>query len=130
MLRRMETQLGTFEGRRVQASKLMLNGSTTDRIGHMDLDEEIYLVVKARVASISHGETKVHKTDLFTRTQQGKIEQMFVVDRDEGEAMLSDAAQKADERFGVKNLFSGDDEDDERDDDAVVADIFDGPSVD
>lgn len=102
----MDTQLGLFEGRSVQACTLKLTGSTHERIGKMVLDEEIFIVCKARVEKISHGDEKVARTDQFTRGHKAAITAMFVVDRGQGEAMLSEAAMLADEAFGIESMFS------------------------
>lgn len=102
----MDTQLGLFEGHAVQAATLNLTGKTHERIGKMDIDEEIFLVVKARVEKVSHGDEKIAKTDLFTRGHKAAITSMFVVNRDQGERMLNEAAMMADEAFGIESLFA------------------------
>lgn len=102
----METQLGLFEGTAVEAARLTLSGASDERVGKMAMGEEIFLVVKAVVHKVSHGEEKVNKVEQFTRTHKAGITAMFMVDKGAGERMLMEASMLSDEQFGISNLFT------------------------
>lgn len=97
----MNNQLGTFEGRKVESSALKLSGSVADRIGHLDLEEQVFIIVKGTVAGVLHGDVK----DVFTRTHKVSASALVILDPGDGERMLDEAQMIADERFGVENLF-------------------------
>lgn len=54
----MNTVLPIFESRRVEAAELKLTGKVDERIGSLDYDEEVYLIVRGRVSKITHAEIK------------------------------------------------------------------------
>jgi hypothetical protein len=94
--------LGTFEGRKVQVAELRIRGGSGERIGTMDYEEEFYFVGKAVVSKITHGDVK----EKFTRTHVATTSALVIIDREDGEQMLTEASMMADERFGVANLFA------------------------
>jgi hypothetical protein len=97
----MKTNLPKFEGRPVEAASLRLSGKSQERVGSLALGEEVYVIVKATIAKISHGDA----SEVFTRQHDARAVAVVIVDRKDGERWLSEAAMLADERFGIQNLF-------------------------
>ena len=96
-----------FEGRKVSGSQLKLTGSTDGKLGSLDYDEEVYLFVKGRVKKITHGDVTIGGTATFSRLHTVGAISIYVVEPEQGERMLDEAAMMADERFGIGSLFGG-----------------------
>lgn len=94
-------KLGSFEGRKVDAGAMKLSGSTSDRVGHLEMGEQIFLVVKGTVAGILHSDVK----DIFTRTHKIAASALVILEPEVGRRMLDEGQMIADERFGIENLF-------------------------
>lgn len=105
----MKTTMPTFEGRAVHAGALKLTGKADERIGSLDYDEEVYLLVRARITKVSHEEVTKDGVGLFARIHTANARSLVIVDPNDGERMLDEAAMLADERFGVASLFGGGD---------------------
>lgn len=99
----MKTQLGTFEGRPIDVGALKLTGSASERVGKLDMGEEVYVICRAIVGRIEHGKSK----DGFVRVHKADAVAMALIERDDGERMLSEGQALADERFGLAGLFGG-----------------------
>ena len=102
----MKTTLPRFEGRPVQVGTIRLTGRTHDRVGCLAHDEEVFLIVRARVADVGHGDARVNGADLFARKHILKADAVSIVEAKDGARMLEEAIALADERFGVPNLFN------------------------
>jgi hypothetical protein len=98
----MKTQLPKFEGRGVQAATLKLTGRSDERVGSLALDEEVYLIIRGVVRKIAHSDD----SGIFTRSHEVKASVAIIIERDQGERILDEAAMLADERFGIQNLFT------------------------
>jgi hypothetical protein len=98
----MKTQLPKFEGRGVQAATLKLTGRSDERVGSLALDEEVYLIIRGVVRKIAHSDD----SGIFTRSHEVKASVAIIIERDQGERILDEAAMLADERFGIQNLFN------------------------
>lgn len=103
----MKTTMPKFEGRAVQMGALKLTGKADERIGSLDYDEEVYLLVRARVSKVSHEEVTKQGATFFARLHTANARSVVIVDPADGERMLDEAAMLADERFGVQSLFGG-----------------------
>jgi hypothetical protein len=97
----MKTKLGNFEGRKVEAGALKLGGTVSDRVGHLELDEPVFMIIKGTVSNVSHGDVK----ETFTRLHKVRASAMVILEAEDGERMLDEAQMIADDRFGVENLF-------------------------
>lgn len=100
----MKAQLGNFEGSRIDIGAIKLSGSAAERVGKLALGEEVWVVGRAIVGRIEHGETK----DGFVRVHKAEVVSMALVGRDEGQRMLTEGQALADERFGLAGLFARD----------------------
>lgn len=116
----MDVNLGMFEGRTVTAGGIKLTGSSWARVGRLDADEDCYLIVRATVTKITHGEAKIDGAGHYARVHTLAASAVELVDTDAGARMLDESRMLADECFGTPNIFAraGEwDEEDERDDD-------------
>lgn len=104
----MREELGSFEGRHVQVGELRLLGVSTERIGHLDLDEEVLIVAKATVASVMHRDKSIARggEPMFVRTHRASLSRFFIVPADQGEKWLAEGKALADERFGVQDILT------------------------
>ncbi|MDE2101510.1 MAG: hypothetical protein KGL39_29970 [Patescibacteria group bacterium] len=102
----MKTTLPRFEGTLPSGAVLKLSGGTEDRVGALALGEEVYIVCKGTVTGITHQNVK----DVFTRLHTVQPSALVLLERSDGERMLTEGQLLADERFGVDNLFKGDGE--------------------
>ena len=102
----MKTSLPRFENRTPSAAAIALSGKAHDRVGALAYDEEVFLIVRARVTFVAHGDTRVNGADVFTRKHTLKADAVELLEADEGKRMLAEAEMLADERFGVPNLFN------------------------
>lgn len=100
----METALGSFEGRKIDIGAIKLTGSATERVGKLALGEEVYVVGRAVVSRIEHGETK----DGFVRVHKAEVVSLALIEPEDGKRMLAEGQRLADERFGVVSLFRHD----------------------
>ena len=102
----MKTTLPRFENRTPAAATLALSGKATANVGALAYGEEVFLIVRANVTLVGHGEARVNGADVFARKHTLKADACQLLDADEGKRMLAEAEMLADERFGVPNLFS------------------------
>lgn len=100
----MKTQLPRFEGKVPSAGAMKMNGTTEDRVGCLAYGEEVYFIGKGTVSGIDHTDVK----DVFTRVHKVSPSALVLIDRKDGEKMLTEAQMLADERFDVASLFNGD----------------------
>lgn len=98
----MNKGLSIFEGRAVEAAQLKITGGSDDRVGTLEYGEQIFFVGKAWVSKITHEEKK----EGFTRIHTASASSMVLLEREDGERMLSEGQMMADERFGIANLFA------------------------
>jgi hypothetical protein len=103
-----DTKLGEFEGREVEASQLSLTSAKTTQCGKLADGEVFYAIVMGKVDDIGHGLTTIGKGKLYTRKQAGGVTRMVLVDPADGQRMLDEAVMLADEKFGVRDLFHQD----------------------
>ena len=102
----MKTSLPRFENRTPAAATLALTGKANANVGALSYGEEVFLIVRASVTLVGHGEARVNGADVFARKHTLKADACQLLDADEGKTMLAEAEMMADERFGVPNLFS------------------------
>lgn len=98
----MNKKLGIFEGRPVEATELKVSGGSDDRVGTLDYGEQIFFIGKATVSKITHEDKKTG----FSRIHTATASAMVLLEKKDGEQMLSEAQMLADERFGIANLFA------------------------
>lgn len=98
----MNIKLPAFEGRVPAAALVKLTGGADDRVGALNIGEEVFFVVKATVVGVTHGDVK----DTFTRQHKVQATRLVLVEREDGERILAEATAMADDRFGVANLFA------------------------
>jgi len=98
----MRSTLGTFEGRMIQAAALKVNGGVGEKVGTLDQDEEVYLIVKGHVSEITHGYMK----STYTRMHKVSATRIVILDPADGSRMLEEALMLQDDRFGLAQLFN------------------------
>jgi hypothetical protein len=108
----MQEKLESFGGRTVDAAVLRLTGTISELVGQLDPEEELFIVAKAVVGHIDHGNRGSGDERSYTRTHKANLVRLFVLPRDQGERMLIEAKELADERFGIQSLGLFDDKDD------------------
>lgn len=108
----MQEKLDGFGGRDVQVGELRVLGSSDELVGQLDPDEELFVVGKAVVTEITHGEKGGRDDRAYTRTHRAHLVRFFALPPDQGKKLLEQAKVAADERFGVQGLglFEEDDE--------------------
>jgi hypothetical protein len=92
-----------FEGTEVTTCTLRLSGRLSERVGALDLDEDLYLLVRAVVTSIEHVEAD---TGTIERRHKAKAVAIVPYDAVAGAALLTEATAEADRRFGIVTLFT------------------------
>lgn len=105
----MKTTLPRFENRTPAAATLALTGKATANVGALAYGEEVFLIVRANVTKVAHGEARVNGADVFARQHTLKADACQLVELEDGKRLLAEAEALADERFGVPNLFNQDD---------------------
>lgn len=98
----MKSTLGSFEGHAIDVGAFKLSGSASERVGSMSLGEEVYVVARTVVSTISHGETK----DGYMRLHKAEVVNLAIIEEADGKRMLAEGQALADRRFGIKGLFS------------------------
>jgi len=98
----MKTTLSLFEGHPVQASVLKVTGGASEKIGTLDQDEEVFLIVKGHVSQITHGYVR----ETYTRLHKVVATDLVVLNRTDGMRMLDEAMALQDDRFGLQQLFA------------------------
>lgn len=99
----MKTKVPRFEGREVTTARIKVNGATDDRVGALAQDEEVFFIVKGTVSGISHEDVK----NVYTRVHKVTPASIVIIERKDGERILTEAQMLADERFGLETLFNG-----------------------
>jgi hypothetical protein len=79
-----------------------LTGHSDERVGALVNEEEIFLIVRAVVSNVDHGNVG----NVFTRTHKVKATSAILLDAEQGARILDEAAMLADERFGIQSLFN------------------------
>lgn len=98
----MKTQLPKFEGEQPKAARLKISGRSDERVGAMARNEEFYIVARCAVAKIIHGDDG----GVLTRTHDAKAAVIVVIDRATGARLLDEAVMLANDRFGIRDLFT------------------------
>lgn len=98
----MKTTLPLFESAPVAASTLRLAGKSEERVGSMDVGEEVFLVVKAYVSGVGHETTEIG----LERRHTIKAEEIILISREDGARFLDEAHALSDDRFGLQHMFA------------------------
>jgi hypothetical protein len=99
-------KLPKFEGEQPQAASLRLSGRSDERVGALAREEEVYLIVRAVVNKITHGD----ESGVLTRVHHARATTVILMERDQGERILDEATMLANEQFGIRDLFNQDGE--------------------
>jgi hypothetical protein len=103
----MKTNLPKLEGQAVQGAALKVSGKIAERVGALTKGEVVYFVGCGPVGALSFQDVD----GVLTRVHVVKASALVVVEREDGERMLTESAMLADERFGIQTLFNvGDDQ--------------------
>ena len=86
----------------VVSSTLRVSGKSAERVGSLDVGEEVFLIVKAYVSGVNHETTDTG----LERRHTLKAEEMCIIGRDDGLRILEEGRALSDERFGISDLFS------------------------
>lgn len=97
----MNTSLPLFEDTPVAASDMRVSGRSTERVGSLDIGEEVFLVVKAHVAGVGHEATDIG----LVRRHKLVAEEMLLISADDGARFLDEARALSDDRFGLQAMF-------------------------
>jgi len=101
----MRPDLRKFEGLKVEGAALRVTGKIAERIGELAKGEVVYFVGVGPVTEVAFKEVD----DALVRFHVIKATSVVLIERKDGERMLTEGSMLADERFGVQNLFSGGD---------------------
>lgn len=106
----MQIELPQFEGKDVQTAVARFSGRATQRIGALAQDEFAIVIARVRVNSVMHKDFKAstgaNSPKLFTRVHDLATTRAVVLSEEDGQRLLGEAIQLADEKFGIESLFS------------------------
>ncbi len=85
----------------VVSSNLRVSGKTEERVGALDVGEEVFLIVRGYVSGVNHESTDIG----LERRHSVKTEEIVIIQRQDGQRLLGEAQALSDERFGLQNIF-------------------------
>jgi hypothetical protein len=97
--------LPQFEGRQPLGAQVRLTGSSDQHVGALEMDETVYFVVKGHVTRISHQDGKISGAEVFVRNHTVKASQVILLDPNDGERMLDEAAMLSEDAFSLNQMF-------------------------
>ena len=98
----MKTALPLFEDMPVVSSTLRVSGKSVERVGSLDVGEEVFLIVRAYVSGVNHETTDIG----LERRHSLKAEELVIMPREDGARFLDEAHAMSDDRFGLQHLFA------------------------
>lgn len=106
-----DTNLGSFEGRKIQAAALAITGAQLhSQVGKVKKGDVVYFIGKGVVDEVAFKDKKINGTSLYTRVQGVGAERIVLLEAKDGQRMLEESIMLRDELFGVESLFhTGDD---------------------
>lgn len=90
-----------FEGLEVEAATLNLGTVKVKKaVGHREIGEEVYLVIKAQIADVTHGDTKIDGDIEFTRIHKADVYSVAVLGEIAGRVLFEDAKKIQEAEWG------------------------------
>jgi hypothetical protein len=83
----MQTKLPSFEKNPVLAADLRITGKLEDRVGALNVGEEVFMVVRGAVLGVGHLQTD----EGIIRTHTVRATDLILISADEGLQMLAEA---------------------------------------
>jgi hypothetical protein len=98
----MKTQLPKIEGQPVHGAILKVSGQISEYVGALAKGEDVYFVGRGPVGALTFKDVD----GALVRLHVVKASSLVVLERKDGERMLTEGAMLSDERFGIQTLFN------------------------
>lgn len=102
----MKSHVQRFEGQTVLSTVMRVKGTVGERVGQLSKGEEVFFVGKGVVSEVGFKDVR----EALTRVHVVAATDLFLVERKDGERMLTEGALLSDERLGIQTLFNDPDD--------------------